>query len=117
MNKAEWAGYATPDQYIQYLQKQAAAWKDLNGAMLERVGIYKENTQAALDYYNAISGAHKTIGMIGTSDNLGGITALNDALDGLPDQVDTQVTVSGLSEAMTAIATYKAELDSIPQTV
>lgn len=113
MNRAEWGGYATADQYIAYLQKQTTAWQQQNAAMLQRVGLYKQNADAAVAYYNALQGTHKTIGEIGGNDNLSGVTSLNNALSGLPDQVSTQVNAD-TSTAMAQIAAYVAALSAIP---
>lgn len=115
MNRAEWGGYATADQYVAYLQKESAAWKDMNAAMLQRAALYKQNTDAALAYYNAVQGSHRTTGAL-TGDNLSGVTALNDALTGLPDQVSTQVSVD-TSQAVASVTAYQNLLASIPQTV
>lgn len=116
MNRAEWAGYSTADQYIAYLQKQTGAWKDLNAQMLQRAQLYKDNAAAATQYYNAVQGAHKTVGQLASGENLAGVNALNDAIVGLPDQVTTQVNVD-TSQAMAEIAAYRSALAAIPRSV
>ena len=65
MNRAEFAGYATADQYIAFLQKQIASNRDLNTVMLQRAALYKAKTDAALGYYNALGGTHASIAQLG----------------------------------------------------
>lgn len=114
MNRAEWAGYATADQYLAYLQRQTTAYRALNDELLNRTQLYKQNTDAALAYWNAVEqGARRTNTVIAPQAELSGVQAVNAALAGVPGHVTTQVVIDdhlGLAQ----IAAWKAALSDIP---
>lgn len=114
MNRAEWGGYATPDQYIGYLQRDRAAMDQLNTVMRARSGLYKDNTDAALAYANALAGTHASAATLG--EGLSGIQQYQNALVGLPDVVSTTMSVDD-SAAIAELARYQAMLHGLPNTV
>jgi hypothetical protein len=114
MNRAEWAGYFTADQYLQYLQKQTALYRDFNAELERRAALYKSNTDAALAYYNAIEGTHKSVTQLGEEGSVAGAQALNSALAGVPTSVTTELKADP-EQGLADVALWKSVLHSIPE--
>jgi cell wall-associated NlpC family hydrolase len=114
MNYALWGGYTTPDQYLGYLQRERTGLAGLNAELLQRAAVYKENTNAALAYANAVTGTHKTIGTLSEGLDLSGVSQFQSALTGLPDIVTTTLQVDDAA-ALARIAQYEALLKGIPR--
>ena len=115
MNRAEFAGYATADQFISFLQKEVAGNRDLNTVMLQRAALYKSETDAALGYTNALSGTHASIGQLGEG-LLPGAQQFQSALAGLPAEVTTRLQIED-SAAISEVAGYEALLHGIPREI
>ena len=115
MNRAEFAGYATADQFISFLQKEIAGNRDLNTVMLQRAALYKSETDAALGYTNALSGTHASIGQLGEG-LLPGAQQFQSALAGLPAEVTTRLQIDD-SAAISALAGYEALLHGVPREI
>ena len=115
MNRAEFAGYATADQYIAFLQKQVSGNRDLNTVMLQRAALYKAETDAALGYTNALGGTHASIGQLGEG-LLPGAQQFQAALAGLPAEVTTRLQIDD-SAAISALAGYEALLHGVPREI
>jgi hypothetical protein len=114
MNYALWGGYTTPDQYLGYLQRQRTDLAGLNSTLTDRAMVYRENTDAALAYANALRGSHSSVAQLSTGLDLSGISQFQSALVGLPDAVSTRLELDD-SAALTELVRYESLLRAVPQ--
>jgi hypothetical protein len=115
MNRAYQMGYATPDQYINFLQRETSAQQAMNAQTLARVGLYKNATDAALAYSDAMSGTHQSISELGGS-SLASINALNDAITNLPDTSVTEVDIDE-THGIQQLDDWTKRLREVPRTM
>jgi hypothetical protein len=111
-NKEARQGYATPDQYLSYLDQERSRIQAQTDAMKSRSGAIASEAQALQAHNDALRGAHESAGTLGTTgtQNIQGWTS---ALAGVPTDLTTRVRFSD-EEAQAETARYRQELAGVP---
>jgi peptidoglycan hydrolase-like protein with peptidoglycan-binding domain len=113
-NRAAQGGYATPDQYLQYLAAHRTAMQLENATWLQRVAVLKQATDAAVAQANAVGGTHQSAAQL-----MGGADKLQQSLRALDAQSanpqvnldDTQfgADVTADTQALQALDAFTAQ--------
>jgi SLT domain-containing protein len=111
-NKEARQGYATPDQYLSYLDQERSRIQAQTDAMKSRSGAIASEAQALQAHNDALRGAHESAGTLGTTgtQNIQGWTS---ALAGVPTDLTTRVRFDD-AEAMREGERYRASLAGAP---
>jgi SLT domain-containing protein len=111
-NKEARQGYATPDQYLSYLDQERSRIQAQTDAMKSRSGAIASEAQALQAHNDALRGAHESAGTLGTTgtQNIQGWTS---ALAGVPTDLTTRVRFSD-EGAQAETARYRQELAAVP---
>jgi hypothetical protein len=111
-NKESRQGYATPDQYLSYLDQERSRTSAQTEAVKGRASAMEAEARALQAHNDALRQTHESAGTLGTS-GAANIQGYQAALAGLPDKVVTAVSLDA-RDAERDLTTYHLGLSTTP---